>query len=128
MYNHCKNSVGNNLKHIQITTKYRYKVLNKSKLKSFCKIAIQEACKRHNIKIEIIEVLEEHVHLIVDCPRTMCDAKLLQLIKGFSARILFLIYPQFQDVYPKGHFWNAGYFCTNVGEDYDRVFDYVKNQ
>ncbi|PIN95210.1 hypothetical protein COU53_00510 [Candidatus Pacearchaeota archaeon CG10_big_fil_rev_8_21_14_0_10_30_48] len=53
---------------------------------------------------------------------------MLQLIKGFSSRILFLIYPQFRDVYPRGHFWNAGYFCTNVGEDYDRVFDYVKNQ
>ena len=128
MYQSYETSVGNNLKHIQITTKYRYKAMNQDKLKVFCKVAIEEACKRYKIQIVIIKVMEEHVHMIVDCPRTFSDAKLIQLIKGFSSYLLFRIFPAFRDVYPKGHFWNAGYFMCGVGADFDRTFSYIENQ
>ena len=82
MYKHYANSVGNNYKHLQITTKYR-KAIIEGKLKDFCRIAIEESCKRHKIEIIILQVLGEHVHMIVDCPRTICDAKLVQLVKVF---------------------------------------------
>ncbi len=84
MYKHYSTSVGNNLKTIQITTKYRYKMMGKTRINVCCKVAIEEACKRHKIEIVIIKVLEEHVHLIADCPRTISDAKLMQIIKGFN--------------------------------------------
>ena len=93
MYKHYSTSVGNNLKTIQITTKYRYKMMGKTRIKTYCKVAIEEACKKHKIEIVIIKVLEEHVHLIADCPRTISDAKLMQIIKGLSAYILFRLCP-----------------------------------
>jgi len=61
-YKHYKNSVGNNLQSIQITTKYRYQMMRKDKLKTFCKVSIEESCKRHKIEISILRVLDEHVH------------------------------------------------------------------
>ena len=128
MYQHYATSVGNNLKHIQLTTKYRYKAMNQEKLKLYCKVSIEEACKRYKIKIVIIKVLEEHIHMIADCPRTISDSKIIQLIKGFSSYLLFRIYPTFMDVYPRGHFWNEGYFMCSVGADFDRVFSYIENQ
>jgi REP element-mobilizing transposase RayT len=33
--------------------------------------------------MEILKVMNEYVHIIVDCPRTMSVAKLMQIIKGF---------------------------------------------
>src|SRR3989344_9561639 len=93
MYKHYSTSVGNNLKTIQITTKYRYKMMRKDKLKVFCKVAIEEACKKHKIEIVIIKFLDEHVHLIVDCPRVLSDAQLMQIVKGLSAYILFRLCP-----------------------------------
>ncbi|MFH1608166.1 MAG: IS200/IS605 family transposase [archaeon] len=128
MYKHYQNSVGNNLKHIQITTKYRYRMMGKQKIKTFCKVAIEETCKRHKIEIVILKVLEEHVHMIVDCPRTFFDAKLLQIIKGASAFLIFRFCPVLRKRYPKGHFWNAGYFCCSVGANFEAVFQYVQNQ
>ncbi|MEK6873887.1 MAG: IS200/IS605 family transposase [Nanoarchaeota archaeon] len=116
MYNHYKTSVGNDLKHIQITTKYRYRILNQEKLKVFCKVAIGETYNRHKIKIVILKVMEEHIHMIVDCPRTFSDTKLMQLIKGFSSYLIFRIYPTFRDVYPRGHFWNECYFAVQLGQ------------
>ena len=78
-YKHSDSSVGANKKHIQLTPKYRYHMTRSYKLKVFCRVAIEEACKRHNIVIEIIKVMDEHVHLIADIPRTMCDAKAMQI-------------------------------------------------
>jgi len=128
MYKHYSTSVGNNLKTIQITTKYRNKMMRKELIKRFCKVAIEEACKKHKIEVIIIKVLEEHSHLIVDCPRTMSDAELMQIIKGLSAYILFKLCPELRKRYPRGHFWNKGYFCQGCGTDFDRALSYVQNQ
>ena len=128
MYKHYSTSVGNNLKTIQITTKYRYAMMRKEKIKVFCRIAIEEACKKHKIEVVIIKVLDEHVHLIVDCPRVLSDAQLIQIIKGLSAYLLFRICPELRLRYPRGNFWNKGYFCQGCGTDFDLALSYVQNQ
>ena len=128
MYKHYSTSVGNNLKTIQITTKYRYKMMRKELIKTYCKVAIEEACRKHKIEVIIIKILDEHSHLIVDCPRTMSDAKLMQIIKGLSAYILFRLCPELRKRYPRGHFWNRGYFCQGCGTDFERALSYVQSQ
>jgi len=56
-----------------------------------------------NAKQEIIlRVLPEHAHMIVDCPRTISDAKLMQIIKGLSSYILFRLCPDFRERYLRG--------------------------
>ncbi len=128
MYNNYGSSVGNNFKHVQITTKYRYDMMRKEKLEVFCKVSIEEACKKHKIDIVILKVVVNHAHMIVDCPRTMSDAQLLQIIKGLSAYLLFRICPNLRKRYPKGHFWNEGYFCCSVGNEFEQVFSCIENQ
>ena len=129
MYKHNNHSVGNNMKKIQITTKCRYKMMRKEILKIYCKVAIEEACKRYKIEIIILKVLPEHAHMIVDCPRTMSDSKLMNLLKGFSSYLLFRICPNLRKRYPKGHFWNGGYFCDSVGvSDFEQAYSYIENQ
>ena len=128
-YKHSRNSVGSNRKHIQLTTKYRYAMMKQERIKVFCRVAIEEACKRHKIEMEIIKVMDEHVHMIVDIPRTISDAKALQLIKGLSSYLLFRICENLRKRYPKGHFWNEGYFCDGCGSsDFARSYEYIKNQ
>ena len=129
MYKHHSHSVGNNMKKVQITTKYRYKMMRKELLKVYCKVAIEEACKRHKIEIIILKVLPEHAHMIVDCPRTMSDSKLMNLIKGLSSYLIFRLCPAIRKRYPKGHFWNGGYFCDGVGSsDFEMAYSYIENQ
>ena len=127
-YKSYGSSVGNNLKSIQITTKYRYEMLRQDKLKTFCKVSIEEACKRWKIEIIILKVLNEHSHMIVDCPRTISDAKLMQIIKGLSSYILFRLCPDFRKRYPRGEFWNDGYFCASCGSDFEKALKYIENQ
>ena len=127
-YQHYANSVGNNLQSIQITTKYRYQMMKQEKLKVFCRVAIEEACKKHKIEIKILKVLNEHSHIIVNCPRTMSQSMLMQIIKGLSSYILFRLCPDFRKRYPRGHFWNEGYFCASCGSDFERAMKYIENQ
>ena len=127
-YQHYANSVGNNLQSIQITTKYIYQMMKQEKLKVFCRVAIEEACKKHKIEIKIIKVLNEHSHMIVNCPRTMSQSMLMQIIKGLSSYILFRLCPDFRKRYPQGHFWNEGYFCASCGSDFERAMKYIENQ
>ncbi len=127
-YKHYENSVGNNLQSVQITTKCRYKVIRKELLKAYCKVAIEEACKRHKIKIIILKVMNEHVHMIADIPRTMSQAYMMQIIKGLSSFIIFRLCENLRKRYPKGHFWNEGYFCEGCGSDLERAMRYIENQ
>jgi len=127
-YQHYENSVGNNLQSIQITTKYRYKMMRKEVLQVECKVAIEEACKKHKIEVKILKIMNEHVHMIVDCPRTLSVAKLMQIIKGLSSFIIFRLCPALRKRYPRGHFWSEGYFCVSCGSDYERAMKYIENQ
>jgi len=52
----------------------------------------------------------------------------MQIVKGLSAYILFRLCPDLRLRYPKGHFWNAGYFCQGCGTDFERALKYVENQ
>jgi len=128
MYKSYNGSVRNNYKHIQIITKYRYKVMRQQRIKTFCKVAIEETCAKHKSEIVLLSVQDEHVHMIIDYPRTFSDAKLLQIIKGSSVFLIFRLCPNLRKRYPRGHFWNAGYFCCSIGANFDMVFEYVKNQ
>ncbi len=75
-----------------------------------------------------MKVLSEHSHMIVDCPRIISDAKMMQIIKGLSSYIFFRLCPDFRKRYPKGHFWNGGYCCESCGSDFERAYKYVENQ
>ena len=77
-------------------------MLRQDRLKVYCKVAIEEACKRWKIEIIILRVLPKHAHMIVDCPRTISDAKLMQIIKGLSSYILFRLCPDFRKRYLRG--------------------------
>ena len=59
----------------------------------------------------------------------MSDSKLMNLIKGFSSYLIFRLCPAIRKRYPKGHFWNGGYFCDGVGSsDFEMAYSYIENQ
>lgn len=127
-YQSYSHSVGNNLKHIVICTKYRWKIFKTLQLKREVEKAIKKVCSNHSIDLKLINVQSDHVHMIVDCPRTLSDAKLLQLIKGGSSYLLFRAVRDLNQIYPNRHLWSRGYFCANIGSDYAKVLNYIKNQ
>ncbi|MBU2442435.1 MAG: transposase, partial [Nanoarchaeota archaeon] len=79
-----------------------------------------EACIRkmaynHGLKIHILKVLPDHVHILVTLPRGMLDSKALMLLKGGSAYYFFKNHPKSRLRLPQGHLWSAGGCAVTVG-------------
>lgn len=129
LYKRGNHNVGVAMWHLQWCTKYRYKIFKQDKLRISCEVAIKECCTRHNIKIIVLNVQPDHVHLVAELPRGMTDVKALQLLKGFSSFLLFRLVPDLRKRYPKVHLWTQGSFSATVGyAELNTVLDYVKNQ
>ena len=126
---HYGHKVGMNFWHLTWQTKYRYGMFAKFQYKSLCEACIRKAAKRHNIKIHIIFVMPDHLHMLVTLPRGMTDAKALQLLKGCSSYTFFKNHPKARLRYPQGHLWSRGGTAVTVG--YNQLSDtvlYILNQ
>ena len=80
--------VGINFWHMNWQTKYRYKMFAKFEYKNLCEACVRKAASSHNIKIRLMRVLSDHIHLIATLPKGMSDNKAMQLLKGHSSYAL----------------------------------------
>lgn len=127
--NRFPHAVGSSNWHFEWCPKYRYKIFRSEYVKSMCMLFISEACKRHKIEIQELEVQSEHVHMIVCIPLSMSPSRCIQLVKGFSSRLLFKMFPNLRKRYPKGKLWSRGKFAASVGYiTLDKAKEYVRNQ
>jgi len=126
---HSSHKVGLNFWHFEWCTKYRYKMMGRLELKNLVEATIRKAAKEHRIKIHILRVLPDHIHLVATLPNEMTDSKAAMLMKGRSAYLIFRNRENFRLRYPKGHFWAPSYLATTVGyNDLDAITEYIKNQ
>ena len=126
---HYNHKVGINFWHMNWQTKYRYKMFAKFEYKNLCEACIRKAASRHNIKLKIINVLPDHVHLIATLPKGMTDEKAMQFLKGGSAYKFFKNHPKARLRYPQGHLWSRGGSAVTVGyNQLDETVMYILNQ
>ena len=126
---HSNHKVGINYWHFEFTTKYRYKMFAKFKYKNMIEACIRRVCHNHDIKIHILRVMPEHVHMMATLPKGMDDEKAFQLLKGASSYYFFKNHPKARLRYPKGHLWSRGGCAVTVG--YNQLSDtmlYILNQ
>jgi len=128
-----KHGVGWSTWHFQWVTKYRYTVFNDKQLQKLCEIFLHEAAKRYRFQIEELEVASNHVHVITKLRTSMSPAKAIQLMKGFSSRMLFMAEEQrlksfyWRDV-GKRSLWGDGKFIGSVGHiTLEKAKEYVRN-
>lgn len=115
--------------HIAWSTKYRKKVLS-PKLQARTKELFRVIAAHHDADIENLEVMEDHIHLLVTAPPRMSPAKLVQVLKSYSARSLFAEFPELKNQYWGGELWIQGYFVRSVGPGLTKeaIFHYIQNQ
>ena len=91
--------------------------------------AIRKAANEYKIKIHILSVMPDHVHLLVTFPHGMTDSKAFNLLKGRSAYLIFKNKEKTRLRYPQGHFWAGGGCAVTVGyNDLNSMTNYIKNQ
>ena len=101
--------------HVIWCPKHRYPVLDNS-IDDTLKQALQETCDRYKYTIKALEVMPDHVHILVDCPQTVAPSDIARTLKSTSATKLLSAYPELRRRYARaGTLWSAGYFVSTIG-------------
>lgn len=98
--------------HVIWCPKYRRKVLIHG-VDVRLKEIIHAVCDEFGSELIELEVMPEHVHLLVDCDPQFGIAKLIRYIKGRSSRLLRQEFPWLKSRLPT--LWTNSYFVSTVG-------------
>ena len=109
--------------------KYRHKVFvepYRTKLKGI----IIKSAYDHDMIVEELEILKNHLHMVLRAEPKISPSEIIQIIKSISAREFFKMYPEVKEKYFwGGRLWTSSYFVETVGNrDESRVKEYVRNQ
>ena len=102
--------------HFVWVPKYRKAIMNEE-IGNRIKELFGEIAESHDMEIDTMEVMEDHVHLFLSAPPRYSPSKIVNIIKSVSSKIIFEEYPWLRKkVYWGGEFWNDGYFVRTVGD------------
>ena len=88
-YEKYEHSVGKIMMHLEWCAKYRYKMFQKFEYKNLVAACIRRAASLHQIGIIELNVQPEHIHCLVSVSFTFSASKVLQILKGISAKLFF---------------------------------------
>ena len=112
--------------HLVFCPKYRRKVLING-VDTRLKAIIQESVEKWGQEFIEVEVMPDHVHLLVGCDPQLGIHRLVKYIKGASSRQLRLEFPHLKRKLPS--LWTNNYYCgTTGGVTLDTVKRYIENQ
>jgi putative transposase len=98
--------------HVIWCPKYRRKVLIHEVDVRLNEI-ITSVCDEFGAELIELEVMPDHVHLLVDCDPQFGIAKLIRYMKGRSSRLLRQEFPWLKSRLPT--LWTNSYFVSTVG-------------
>jgi putative transposase len=98
--------------HVVWCPKYRRKVLTDG-LDERLKQIINDVCIEHHADVLELEVMPDHVHLLLDCDPQFGIHKLVKLMKARSSRLLRQEFPHLKKRLPT--LWTNSYFVATVG-------------
>ena len=107
--------------------KYR-KMILKGDLAKRLKVVFQEIAERYEFEIDTMEVKDDHVHLFLSAPPRYSPARVVQVIKSISAKMVFKEFAEVKKQLWGGEFWSDGYFVRSVGDKVtsDLIRRYIK--
>ena len=114
--------------HIVWCTKYRKQVL-KDSLDDDIKGMLCQLAEEYSFTILAMEVMPDHIHLLLDCKPQFRISDMVKILKGNTARWLFMEHPELKQSLWGGHLWNPSYCAVTVSDrSREQVEQYIKSQ
>ena len=112
--------------HVVRCPKYRRKVLVQG-VDERLKQILHDACGEYRAVIEQLEVMPDHVHLLVIVDPQFGIHRLVKLLKGRSSRYLRQEFPKLKTRMPT--LWTNSYFvATSGGAPLELIMQYIEGQ
>lgn len=116
--------------HFIWTTKYRHQIFTTDQLSTEMKQILYDVAEANQIQIQQIEVMPDHVHLLLSFPPYLSASDVLKRLKGRSAFLFMHQHPEIKrSKFWGGHFWSPSYYFGTVGDmSQEAVKKYIQNQ
>ena len=116
--------------HLIWVTKYRNPAFTTPELVHEMKVMLQELASAKEICIEEMEVMPDHVHLLISFKPKYAPSDIVKYLKGYSAKALFAAHPEIRTYFFWGdHLWSHSYYMSTLGNMSKEVVEkYIRNQ
>lgn len=115
--------------HLIWVTKYRKRIFNTKPKQQLMKQLLFKIANLNEIQIKTIEVMPDHIHLLITFPPRLSITNVTKAFKGASARLWFQQYPETKSQLWSGHLWSRSYYVGTVGNmSKETVRKYIQNQ
>ena len=98
--------------HVVWCPKYRRKVLQEG-IAERLKQVIAQVCQEHQVEIVQVQVMPDHVHLLVECEPQFSNHRMVCLLQSRSSRLLRQEFPVLKRKLPT--LWTNSYFVSTIG-------------
>lgn len=125
-YKHTSHLVYSCQYHVVFCPKYRRKVLTEP-IAARTKELFLQIAKDNDFEILDMEVMPDHVHLLIDCNPRFGIAEAVKQLKGKTSRVLRDEFPELKSRIPT--LWTRAAFISSVGAvSLSVVQKYIENQ
>jgi len=115
--------------HLVLIVKYRRKALNDETIRERLKNIVWDLAKQLRIEIIAQEPAEDHTHILFKAKPSTDLVKVVNTLKGVTARLIRREYPQLKDLFWGDSFWSDSYFLASTGQvSLDVLKKYVEEQ
>ena len=115
--------------HLVFVTKYRKSIFDTKEKQEELKTLLASFAEKNGSTIESVEVMPDHVHLVLSFPPKFAPSSIVKSFKGAAAREWFKLHPEDKQKLYKGHLWSPSFFMRTVGVvSRETVMGYVKSQ
>ena len=115
--------------YLVFVTKYRKQIFTTPELKNKLKTILQSIADYKGVTIQSMEVMSDHVSLLITFPPKFAASDVVKSFKGSSAREWFKAFPNDREKLWKGHLWSNTFFMNTIGNiNEDVVKQYIEDQ
>lgn len=98
-------------------------------MESALKQDVANTANELGVQILAMECMPDHIHLLVDCTPQHYIPTMVKILKGNSARHLFMAHPELKSRLWDGHLWNPSYFVATVSDNTSQqIKEYIQKQ
>lgn len=125
-----KHYVYNTHYHLIWCTKYRNQIFNNQALAQEMKVLLKQIAQDNQIKIEQMEVMPEHIHLLISFRPSKAGSSVVKALKGRSAFLFLQKHPEIRhNQMWGGHLWSPSYYFASVGNmSKETIERYINDQ
>ena len=126
---HWHHNVSEAFYHIQLTIKYRKKILTKE-VEGIILESMKGFKERYAIEITHVGFDQDHIHILCRFLPKYSGGQVIKIIKSISAKRVFAEAPEVKKQLWGGEFWTDGYYFATVSGRGDRkvIEAYIKKQ